>query len=501
MKITKFLAMAVAAVAMLSCNKSTQVGPGNGEEIGEPTYTTFKLNIAGQTMAAGDYNPADAEVGVADEQKVGTIQMLIFSAGSGALEFNEVVTGSNTKTVLLTAGRKKIIFLANHDKLTALLTGVNPETFKIGTGTMNALKGLAFDAGITQPVGTDVMDNRTFNFKNLYDLSAAGVGRPMSTSNEITYIIKPGVSEADSKKMESTSETGESANNNFTIQLDFMVAKASLKVNPGVLNTTDKAKPVITDVKFAVRNLPKWTSFVQNVPLAGQVPQSYYYNHTWADAAAYAAEFDAASTPSVPVTETQSQYVFILENNAPNINRGQSSYFIIQATYKPAQLITKVEHDLDNKVKYIYTDFGDITPAQAGYVYTLADIAGVATGTYFATLALLEEAVWISTFDKTFTAANRDEAKGLVNETQYATFATTTSFYRLDIGDGNGSDTKLGVLRGNQYNAMVTKITGPGVPSQEDLVTDPEEPVSSKTYITATIKAAEWNTITQEGEL
>lgn len=494
--------MAVAAVAMLSCNKSTQVGPGNGEEIGEPTYTTFKLNIAGQTMVSADYNPADAEAGVADEQKVGTIQMLIFSAGSGALEFNEIVTGSNTKTVLLTAGRKKIIFLANHNKLTDLMTGVDPTTFKIGTGTMDALKTLAFTAGTPQPVGTDVMDSRSFNFKNLYDLSAAGAGRPMSTSNEITYIIKPGVSEADSKKMESTSETGESANNNFTIQLDYMVAKASLKVALGVLNIgADKAKPVITDVKFAVRNLPKWTSFVQNVPLAGQVPQSYYYNHKWTDAAAYAAEFDAASTPNVSVTETQSPYVFILENNAPNINRGQSSYFIIQATYKPAQLITKVEHDVNLKVKYTYTDFGDITPAQAGYVYTLADIAGVATGTYFATLALLEEAVWISTFDKAFTAANRDEAKGLVNETQYAEFKSTTSFYRLDIGDGNGSDTKLGVLRGNQYNAMVTKITGPGVPSQEDLVTDPEEPVSSKTYITATIKAAEWNTITQEGEL
>lgn len=499
----KFFAMALAALAIVSCSKSIDdENPlEGGEDINSPTYATFKFNIGSGSRAAADYDPTAKPDQDAADSKIENIQLLIFNATSKALEHNVKVTG-NAATVLMTAGKKKMFFLANSDKLTVYTTAIAPGVFN-KTKTLDEFYALNFSAGTPQASTVNTAtDARTFNFSALYTLASVNAGLPMINTNELTYTLKAGVTEAQAQGGAPTaSDTGESLTNSFAIMLHFMTAKAGLKLDAGVLSAgdVDTKKPVITDVKYSVHNLARVSNYVQNY--VASKPQSYYFSMKFENAAAYAAEFDGASAITVPATAAITDYVYVPENNGTVMDRGQSSYFAIQATYEPV-VINRVDYNLNAKVAYTYVALATADAVNKNYIYTLTDVQGIPAGSYFATVVLFEEAAWMMKNSKPFVEADhRTEAEGLVLPEYYQQFLGAKSYYRLDIGKGTGADTEYGVLRGNRYEATVNKITGPGAPKAEDLDKDPEKPVSAKTYIHATIVGAQWTPITQSADL
>lgn len=518
MKQIKFFAMALAALTIVSCSKE-QIGGdngGGGDELSTPTYATFKFNIGGAgSKAAADFDPTTKPEADAADAKIGTLQLLIFNSASQALEFNGILDPNTTsKTVLLTAGKKKIFFVANSDKLTDYNTAIDPTTFKPGNAasTLAEFNKMNFSAGIPQKITEDQTGDRTFDFSNLYSLSNETVGSeaglPMSNTNETTYTLKAGITEEDAQGGTAVT-SGESNTNTFKIQLYYMTAKARLVLAANVLSAGDETKkPVISDVKYSIRNLARATNYVQNVPTANS-PQSYYYSFLGTTQAAFDAEFDYASNINVPTTETAGNYLYVPENNHSMLLRGQSSYFAINANFEPV-VISKVEYDINTKVKYTYTKLAT-ADANKNYIYTTKDVEGIAAGTYFATVAMFEEAAWMMKNGLPFVeATHREAAKALVADPtstkptvggDYLSFTGAKSYYRIDLGEGVGADTQYGVLRSNKYDATVNKITGPGMPSEEDLVVDPENPVSARTYISATITSAAWKPISQSADL
>lgn len=522
MKQFKFFAVALAALTIFSCSKE-QIGGNEGEggndggnAINTPTYATFKFNIGGGSngRAAADFDPVTKPEDDIDDAEIGRLQLLIFNATSQALEFNGVLdAGSTSKTVLLTAGKKKIFFIANNNELTEYNTAIAPATFKPGqaTSTLNVFNELHFDAGTPQQISPDHSGSRTFNFSKLYSQSNIAVGSeaglPMSNTNEMTYTLNAGVSESDAQGGVPVN-AGASPTNTFKIQLYYMVAKARLVLGSDVL-IGGPDKPEISDVKYAIRNLARATSYVQNVPTAGSY-QSFYYSMTFADQAAFEREFDNASSINVPTSVIPGHYLYVPENNHMLLLRGQSSYFGINATFEPV-VISKVEYDINNRVKYTMKRLFEAANGNRDYIYTTKDVQGIPAGTYFKTVALFQEAAWMMKSGIPFVeATHREEAKLLVKDPastkptiggDYMSFTDAQSYYRIDLGVGTGAETIYGVLRSNKYDATVNKITGPGVPSEEDLVVDPENPVSARTYISATIIPAVWNPITQSADL
>lgn len=499
MKITKFLALAFAALAFASCTKSTTDDNNDGgQEINSPTHATFKFNIKNGTRAAADFDPVTTPEQDATDKKIGRLQLLIFNATTQALEFNEVVTGATTKTVLLTAGKKKIFVVTNSDKLTAYNTAIDPATFVVGAAntTLSDFYALQFNAGTPQKLGESA--TRTFDFSGLYGQSTSSTGLPMSNTNEITYTLAAGVAETTATGGTPVNG-GTSPTNTFNIQLYFMTAKANLKLASGVLNSA-AGKPIIKDVSFSVRNLARKTNYVQNVPTVGN-PQSAYFTFTGATQAAFDTEFDYASNISVPLTETASNYLYVPENNNALLQRGQASYFAIKATYEP-EVHTDAVYDINTKV--IYTTKALAASGSKDYIYTTGDVEGIPAGTYYSTVEIFAKDAWIRKNGKVYIDADHSaEAMQIIADkgNPYQPFFNATSYYRVDLGAGDASTTEYGVLRSNKYNATINKITGPGVPSEGDLVTDPENPVSAKTYISATILAAEWSTVNQSADL
>jgi hypothetical protein len=235
--------------------------------------------------------------------------------------------------------------------------------------------------------------------------------------------------------------------------------------------------------------------------------------------------FDLASVyPSSPAnidastSTARGLYYYVPENNNALLRRGQSSHFVIKATYQPGQVITAVTGSTSG-VLYTYTSYAT-TNSSANYIYTLKEFGGIPAGTYFATFADVQKAVWYTAHPTEAwvpTPAQTTEVAAIVHindgknkeattspsgKDLYYAFTGCKSFYRLDLGEStNAADLRPGVLRGKAYNASINSITGPGMPNEDEVELKPEDPVVSMTYISAVIKVLDWSVVSQVGDL
>ena len=320
-------------------------------------------------------------------------------------------------------------------------------------------------------------------------------------------------------------------------------------------NTTIKAK--VSNPTYTIKNLAQYTNLIQNVAVSGgnADPQSYYHAFNWGAATqdVFDPHFDQAlnlyTGPTatdyqnglpVPQTAFSDNYIFVPENTHTLLLNGQSSFYAMHVTYKPQRIVRTVAHNpLANAGAgaIAFTAEGDwdtlaaLAVGNAGrlqdgnkYYYYLAGISGgvenATSGTapaypvayFFANERVFADALWVKANNKPMTdvsysvaaadallaALNSDPESG---EIDYLIFTDASSYYRLDIGEGQGDDTDYGVLRGNAYEATINEIAGPGVPTEPDLFNDPELPVTAKTYINVTIEAADWTVVEQGGSV
>jgi hypothetical protein len=291
--------------------------------------------------------------------------------------------------------------------------------------------------------------------------------------------------------------------------------------------------------------LAKYTSLVQNVAVSGNVsdPQSWYHNFNWETFAQgkFDAHIDQASNlfegdtnNGLPVPSSGGNFIFVPENTHALLRQGQSSFYAMHVKYEPQMIVKTVAYNqLVGAIAFTAYDTWDnlstLPDGTAGrleggnqYFYYKAGITGGVTNAttnpappasdtyFFANARVFADALWIrannkplndasynsAAADALLEALNNDPEEGDVD---YMIFTDADSFYRLDIGDGDGDGANYGVLRGKAYTATITNIAGPGEPTEADLFNDPEDPVSARTYINVTILAADWEPRSQTG--
>lgn len=558
MKMKKFLAatMVVALAVFASCsNENAGEKPnGGGEELNGSTYATFKFNLtSNNSRALADFDPTTVDINDVNDAKLGVtdLRLVIFDATSRACEHNEMVTGT-TETVLVTAGKKKIFVFANTGKLQDATKTPTTSDFdtKIAAYTKGGTKSLTdfyaevFSAGIPQNYvmgrgeTTDprATADRAFHYNALWTRVDPGVlGIPASNSNAIEYTLIANVTK-EQAEAEAPSNTGTSDKNSFNIQLEYMSAKARLLLASDVVSkAATEDGTVIANVTYTVKNLAKYTKYVQNVESG--VKKSYYWGFfnpaNKDDQSVFDPHIDYASRATATVktlplnVPDDYEFIFVPENNDANILRGQSSYYAMKATYEPGVVICDVTYNPLATPSLVPTekklaDCGVYNKEGAkDYIYVHTDIKDgntilVGAGTYFKNYDLLLEYIWTKKYDngawdgKEGTTTQRDEAKAfmptsatpLVDKNQpFYSFIDATSWYRIDLGKGKNKDTDYGVLRGNAYTGVIDAINGPGLPSEKDLTENPGNPVKENTYVSVTILAAKWNPVDWSGSV
>ena len=285
----KLIFAAFAAVALLaSCTNEKGVDPNTTSTKGK-TAATFILNL-NPTKGGLDLFP-NQETSTADQTVIDAtkVRLLIFSTATNLLEYNELFPPSLKATAMVEAGLKKIFVIANApDNLTG--ASLDKTTFVPGVATLSDFYAKAFDATVVgatpkMPQYYGATTPRTFNIEPLHTKSSATTGLPASNNNHYTYELKAGVTNANTVAETTPAENPlagdgivvKQTNNAFKIALTFMVAKGRLQSD--VVSHTEGATEIakITDMKYAIHNLARFTSLVQNVtgPISAPLKQSW----------------------------------------------------------------------------------------------------------------------------------------------------------------------------------------------------------------------------------
>ncbi len=497
MKKTILLCVAFLSLVFYSCSKDEGIGDDNGtggDGISEKTYASFnfKFQPAGSLRSLNPEDDGGVGQNDIDASKVGNARLIIFNASTKALEYNqEVNLTANKTTVLVTSGNKKIFVLLNMKDRAPFASSLSSQSM-----TLDQFLALTYNAGTP---GTFAAPSSGFSLSGMVLLDVSNqIGFPMSNSSKLTYTLAANVDEQTAQGG-SASATGTSPTNSFEISVDYLLAKVGLICSDAILETDDA---IMTRPSYAIRNIAKETYFVQRY--AGSEVASVYY-HLF-DGSTVQSEYDSyydySSAASVPVTNgTGQKYVYTAENTNRSLRKGSATYAAITLNYQPKKTYTApVYNALTGKVNLGASS--QTAPNTTFVVSKVQDIAEIPEGTYFNSVQTLKKAVFIATYQREPVSGTDDALlDAVVSEGQYAEYENGVSWYRLNIGEGSGTNTVYGVERGKIYTATINAITGPGVPTEEDLITGPEEPLDEKTYVSATIKVKGWVPVSQGGIL
>ena len=81
---------------------------------------------------------------------------------------------------------------------------------------------------------------------------------------------------------------------------------------------------------------------------------------------------------------------------------------------------------------------------------------------------------------------------------------STGSYYRINLGEGEGGATVFGVKRNTSYTVTVNSVTGPGFNTPDGSMGaegDPTAPIDQKTYLDVTISVKAWTEATQGSDI
>ncbi|MDH6306601.1 hypothetical protein M2459_003326 [Parabacteroides sp. PF5-5] len=520
-KTFKFFMMAAIVAAGFTACSSEEVTPDpknpidNPEKVeGKETYAYFSLPTGDTRAYTPTLSPDDSDADVNDKLiDPKDITLLIYKSNSGVLEKKVDMEGTS-KTVLVTAGKKKIFVVANYKDMSTSPNNMVKTIgdFAEGSSTIDELMALYFDA--------KQANTSAFNFSILHKRVSNG-GLPATNDNSIEYDLKSDI-DSETAAAGDPKAGGESTTNTFKIQLNFMLAKANLYLATDVIKTITDTEPGVNNIQYAIRNLARKTNLIRKGKDKGV--QSYYFNEdfdTNPQSAVAQTQFDPEFdyTPEfitlnpTTATVTPTRYYYVPENNHYLLLRGQSSYFAIKATFEPNAVVKTVEYNVSNKQPKLTTDKITSTAfSDKNYIYTIKEIplknGTIPAGSYYKDIDLLRQAAWIYNTGEAYTAANQTDAADILGvrtedkDTYYYQFTNCVSYYRLDIGeDKTGNSLEPGVLRGNKYQVKIASITGPGLPEESDLIERPWEPVIANTHLHAVIIPAKWTPVVQEGNL
>lgn len=507
----KLFMTTMVALALASCtstNDPLDEGEAGGQGITTPTYATFNF----KTGVVSRIGEPDTDADVAGEKKIKEYRLLIFNAVNKECEVNEVITGSGQKTVLLSPGQKKIYVLANTATNAMINQALGTYTVK-GSNTLTDFLNEKFTAASTLGhialVRNDVQTAETGNYAlaPLY-YKTADEGFIMSSTDKQTYTLQPNITSTDAENA-TGDDAAKALKNNFTIGLEYMLAKAGL--HKGTAFATPNA--VVSDLKYTIRNLANETYITQQ--FAGSNVKSVYYSDF--AGATTQGDFndvvDYASLPTVSIADdaaalaTAGNNIYVAENTNAALRMGQASYIALSCTYLPNNVVTGSSHD-GSSLTLTTEDWAGKTGLAATYIMLQDEFSGpygvIPARTYFK-----DGTVMLEAFKKALNGiqVGGEEPRPIL----HTTYSEGKSWYRINLGTTTGNKTAYGVERGKHYQVALNKITGPGLPDDECLVTGdrgdgtitskPSDPVDAQTYVSVSITVKGWSTANQSADL
>jgi hypothetical protein len=448
---------------------------------------------------------------ISDAKEVGDIKdvrIIIFKTGSTTTcEVNEVYdTSSGTpnswdkeksKTVQLTSGKKRIFVIANAETKSNIKGKL--DQIIVGKSTFNEFYVQMYDLGKTLVKMNDLVDADGF------------VVMSNTASSLSSFELKGGIGLEESRN-------GTENQNNFPITIQRVIAKAAVWYkDPSVLDTRDNVAK-LTDVKYTIRNVnralylfQKFSSDMANP--ANSVPNSPYYSlPIGTPEAAYDTIYikDYNMMPVLKEAPTSlGKKAYITENTSEVQRNATTTYAAIEAVFLPKKgmIVESCNYNpLTNSFNTVVTNTQDAT--QGTTLYRLINVGtstGITANIFFANKELA--------YKVAYCVANKKEVGFDPNNIKDLAWDETTGkghiveydggkcYYRLNLGEGSGTDFNPGVKRNYGYSAEITSFAGPGLPNINDLDKDPDKPIGQKTHVTAKITVAQWTNVNTQHPL
>lgn len=450
-QVKSFLTLAFALTALASCNKENEVPGMNPEVEGVPTYAAFSVKVS-STANTRATTPTDAN-GVAEEQKISTLQVFIFSGG--VLEAQGLITldanNEGTTALKTTTGSKEIYALANPKSDMVLTTGASLADFK----TL-AVKALTTDADPDAPVAdANIAAENAFVMIGKTDATLT-VAHP-STNPEMINIT---VSRGAAKVQMQYRTTGPNK----------VTQSSSLK---GTFSAPKYLVAQMNTKMFLPREGYEWTP---NSAIADKKDDNgdYTYDHL---------------TP-IPADMTNAKVA-----QDPNPDQEWDNTFA--SSFYTAENVNEAP----------FTGNTTFALVQLKYVPDASEINGNNTTIVGGTFYLL----WNKTSKTGKIYADKNEADVLAaadsENLLVKTYAGGLCYYRVNLRDitqnqGTSAEIlrkKYSVLRNHYYKINITQINslGGSTTTDPDVVvpTDPDTPLETETYISADITIEAWNAI------
>lgn len=518
MKKLKFLAMTFMVISLFSCKKDK---PNDGEipgiaDEGTPTFVTFDFNTGNTTSIQG-VTPTPPSHTTVQENTIQDLCLLVFKTGANPVcEFKEIYQiegGTNTKSVEITSGSKRIFILANVSgnlKIKELLDKITK-----GSTTLFAFYALYAD------FGTSVSESDlTLTAIDLSPLHAFDGG----STPKLGYFMSNIADAASNKEVVAgislaQSQAGDENANHFTFNIQKAVAKIKVAIpNANVLTVQGGS---LANMRYTIRNINRAMFPVQQyandfiAPIQPTdnttMPKSPFYslfvgmNDTEKkNPATYKKYYYSLHNIDLPLTTTTDfgtvPGVIVNENTSEVQYIGNTTYAAIEGVFTPASVVS-ITTDANTESIETTENTGHV-----GSTFVTIDVSGLyiknATSTIFyvtdvaAAEATLTEIGAFASNVGLVTPGNMGE--------RIKTYQDGKCYYRLNIGNNNGSGTNrtiYGVKRNRIYQCSVSKINGLGVSTPTELEKDPETPVDKITNITADITVADWVIINQDGEI
>jgi hypothetical protein len=500
---------AILAAGFTNCTKEIiDDGKGNGNNgEGASTYATFNFVINGATTKATDMTLDKDE-----DSKVLDIRLIIFKTGSTTTcEVNEAYdSDTNTptnnswdktksKTVQLTSGKKRIFVIANTQKqagVKALL-----DSIKVGTTTISQFYDIAYDLGRTLGKMSELVD------------VSKGLVMSNAISTNSAFDLKGGIGLEESRK-------GGAEQNNFKINIQRAVAKTAVWYDgAAVLETTDKVGK-LSDLKYAIRNVNRALYLFQKFSSdmadpTTSIPYAPYYNLPIGTTVERYDSLYYKDYKFIAVSSTSpagGKKAYVTENTSEVQRNATTTYAAIEAVLLPKKnmIVESCKYnELTHSFNSVTTNAADATTATTLYrLVNVGKSTGMTSNIFFKDKTLAYKVAYCISSNKEsgFDVNNSQqidslkwddaEGKGYIVE-----YDGGKCYYRLNLGEGNGSEFNPGLKRNHEYLAKITSFSGPGVPNLKDLDKDPEKPIGQKTHVTATIEVTPWITVNTNHQL
>lgn len=266
-------------------------------------------------------------------------------------------------------------------------------------------------------------------------------------------------------------------------KISIKVGRATAKVNVEFPASVDQtaANGALSSVEYLVAGNPK-KMYLFPVMSVAQL-QTPFFSAASVVTADYSPDLTAVAAGDFKTADgAPANAAYAVENANATPKQGNSSLVVVKGIFTPT-------------VWYDNTNTIDATPANAGddfYRIGIENASGV-VDSYTANIY----STTLSQADLNTITSNNANAVIV----KYTGGVCYYPLYLADDAQGANLVAKRTVKRNSYFYVTINKVNGPGANTPDGVITDPDKPLETETYIEATIDILDWDVINQNGTI